>query len=380
MDFELTEEQTMLRNMTRKFLEHEFLPVIKEKDRQSEFPFEIIKKMGTLGLVGGVVPAKYGGEGIDWVTHAVIGEELGRAAFSLCLIVSIAQIGLVEMSILNWGNEEQKQKYLPRLCRGEIIGCFATVEPNVGSNGAAIETKAVQDKNHWVLNGNKVWITNGYFADITIVTARAKDGLVAFIVERGTPGFLVNKIKGVMGNHISGIANLIFDNCCIPQENLLGKVGDGFKLAMSSIQHARFGIAAGSVGTAQSCIDYCVKYAKERYQFGKPIGSFQLIQEMIANMMVETEAARFLTYRAGYFRDKGLPYARETSMAKYYATEVALRAATNAIRLHGAYGYCDDFPVERSLRDIMGPIIFGGTNEIQKLIIGRDVLGINAFA
>jgi len=371
--------------MTREFAEREITPTVKECERQRRFPFEIIKKMAPLGLLGGVLPQEYGGSGIDWVTHAIIAEELGHASFSICLTVSIVQIALVEMSILNWGNEQQKQKYLPRLARGEIIGCFATVEPNVGSDGAAIETTAIIDNDQWLLNGTKIWATNGSVADLTIVTgqtdkSKGSHGITAFLVERGTPGFSARQIEGVTGIHSADEASLSLVDCRIPQENVLGRVGEGFRLALSSINHARYTIAAGCTGMAQACIDACVKYAKERQQFGRPIGSFQLIQGMIADMIVETQAARLLTYQVGYLKDKGLPYAKETSIAKYYATEVALRASTNAMRLHGAYGYSDEFPPERHFRDVMGPIIFGGTNEIQKLIIGRDALGISAFA
>ncbi len=379
IDFELTEEQTMLRNMIREFAEREVIPVIRNYERQFQFPFEIVARMASLGMLGGPIPQQYGGMGVDWITHAVISEEIGRISFSLCIAIPIAHTSLVEMSILNWGNEEQRQSYLPRLTRGEMIGCFATVEPNVGSDGVAIEARAELDGDQWVLDGTKIWITNGSIADLAIITARTEEGITAFLVEKGTPGFSVTRIEGVMGIHSASESELNLTQCRIPRQNLLGKVGKGFHIALSSISIARYSIAAGCTGIAQGCVDACVKYAQERYQFGKPIGSFQLVQGIIADMVVETEAARFLTYRAGYLKDRDLPNARETSIAKYYATEAALRASTNAIRLHGAYGYSDASPVERYHRDAMGAIIFGGTNEIQKLIIGRDVLGISAF-
>jgi alkylation response protein AidB-like acyl-CoA dehydrogenase len=357
---------------------------VKEDERQKRFPFEIVRKMGDLGLTGGVLPLEYGGLGIDWITHAIIAEEIARASFPLCLATQIVQIGLVEMTILNAGTEEQKQKYLPKLAKGEIIGCFATVEPNVGSDGASIETTAVLDGDCWVLNGTKEWITNGSVSDLSIVSARVGKGkgtagFTLFLVEKEAPGFSARRFEGVLGLFPVHESELTLNDCRIPKKNILGKVGRGFGLALSSINNARYTIAAGCTGMAQACLDASTKYAKERQQFGRPIASFQLTQSKIAEMALETEAARLLTYKAGYLKSKGLRAIKETSMAKYYATKVALQASIDAIQIHGAYGYADDFPPARCYRDIMGPVIFGGTNDIQRLIIGRDILDIGAF-
>ncbi len=384
MDFSLTEEQEMIRSLARDFAEREIMPIVRDNERNKVFPRDIIMKMAPLGLVGGLMPPEYGGAGLDYTSHALIAEELGRVSWSICITIPIVQIALIELTILNWGNEAQRRKYLPPLVKGEIVGCFCAVEPNVGSDAASIETSAALKKNQWVLNGIKTWVTNGNVADIAIVFAQTDKskghrGIGAFLVERGTLGFSSREIKQRLGLHSASEAEIIVEDCCIPEDNLIGEVGQGFAIAMSGINNARYTIAAGCVGLAQSCINASIKYAQERHQFGRPIGSFQLIQGMIADMIVETEAARLLVYRTGYLKDKGLPNIRETSIAKYYATEAALRAANSAIRIHGGYGYSDEFPVERYLRDAMGPILFGGTSEVQKLIIGRDALGISAF-
>lgn len=384
MDFSLTEEQEMIRSLARDFAEREIMPIVRDNERNKVFPRDIIMKMAPLGLVGGLMPPEYGGAGLDYTSHALIAEELGRVSWSICITIPIVQIALIELTILNWGNEAQRRKYLPPLVKGEIVGCFCAVEPNVGSDAASIETRAALKKNQWVLNGIKTWVTNGNVADIAIVFAQTDKskghrGIGAFLVERGTLGFSSREIKERLGLHSASEAEIIVEDCCIPEDNLIGEVGQGFTIAMSGINNARYTIAAGCVGLAQSCINASIKYAQERHQFGRPIGSFQLIQGMIADMIVETEAARLLVYRTGYLKDKGLPNIRETSIAKYYATEAALRAANSAIRIHGGYGYSDEFPVERYLRDAMGPILFGGTSEVQKLIIGRDALGISAF-
>jgi len=385
MDFELSEEQKMIRDMAHEFVERELTPeVIKEHERQHRFPYEIMKKMAPLGLTGGTVPQKYGGAGMDWVSHGLVSEEIGRAWFSLCLIVELVQVGLVEMPIVWFGNEAQKQKYLFPLVKAEKIGSLCAVEPNVGSDGTAVETRAVLDDDYWVINGSKTWVTNTSDADVNIVlvqTDKSKGtrGLALLFLEKGTPGFSVKNIDWKTGVHSAHTCEISIVDCRVPKENLLGEVGKGFQIAMSGINNVRYSLAAGCTGLAQACIDASVKYAKERNQFGKPIGSFQLIQEKIADMIVETEAARLLYLHVGYLKDKGLPFLRETSIAKIYATELALRASTSAMKIHGAYGYCDEFPVERYFRDVMAPTIFGGTNEIHRLIISRDILGISAF-
>jgi alkylation response protein AidB-like acyl-CoA dehydrogenase len=375
----------MFRDMAREFVKRELTPeVVKEHERQHRFPYEIIKKMASLGLTGDIVPQEYGGLGVDWVSHGLVAEEIGGAWFSLCLAIQLVQTGLVEYPIVRFGTEEQKQKYLPPLVKAEKIGCLAAVEPNVGSDGTAIECSAVLEGDHWVVNGSKTWITNGTVADICIVLVqtdkrKGTKGLALLFVDKDTPGFSARDIEPKTGCYSTPTSELGFSNCRIPKENLLGEVGRGFQNALVGISNVRYSLSAGCTGIVQSCIDACVKYAQERNQFGKPIGSFQLMQGMITDMVVDAEAARLLYLHVGYLMDKGLPFRRELSIAKIFATEAALRASVNAIKIHGAYGYCDEFPVERGFRDVLAPTIFGGTNEMHRLLIGRDILGISAF-
>lgn len=384
MDFELTEEQKMIKDTVRKFAEEEIVPVARENDVKEHFPLEIIKKMAPLGFLGAPIPEKYGGAGLDFISDAIIFEEIGRADSSIRTTLSV-QVHLVGLAILSWGNEEQKEKYLPRLCKGEILGCFALTEPGAGSDASNLSMTANLTDKGWVLNGTKTWISSGGIADIAVVFAQTdknkKDkGIAAFIIEKGAPGFTTKEIKGKLGLRSSDTAELIFEDCLIPKDALLGKVGDGFKVAMSALDNGRYGVASGCVGIIQGCIDECVKYAKERHQFGKPIGSFQLIQEKIARMVVDCDASRLLVYRAGDLKNKGVKNTLETSIAKYFASEAAVRAATEAIQIFGAYGYSNEYPVERYLRDAKVATIYEGTSEIQKLIIGHHTLGIKAFS
>ncbi|MEE9584658.1 MAG: acyl-CoA dehydrogenase family protein [Candidatus Brocadiales bacterium] len=387
MDFELTPEQKAVKEMARRFAEREIIPVARENDRKCRFPHEIIKKMAPLGLVGGPVPEKYGGAGLDFTSHAIITEEIGRACSSVRTTLSV-QVSLVELCILNWGTEEQKQKYLPPLCRGEMIGCFALTEPGAGSDAANQSTRAVPAGDDWVLNGAKTWISNAGVADLAIVIARTgtddrekHEGLTAFLVEcKKTKGFTTRDIENKLGLRSSNTAEIFLEDCEVPGPAVLGAVGQGFKVALSGLDNGRFSVAAGCVGISQACIDAGVKYAKERVQFDRPIGSFQLIQDMVARMVTDTEAARLLVYKAADVKNKGKRGTLETSIAKYFASEAALRAANMAVQIHGGYGYSDEFPVERYLRDARVATIYEGTSEIQKLIIGRDVLGLRAFA
>jgi len=384
MDFSLTEDQKMLRTMVRDFAERELLPVAREDDRNGYYRPEIITKMASLGLVAGLLPPEYGGSGLDNMSHAILVEEIGRVNFAYVVSIFMVQVCLVELTILNWGTREQKEKYLPRLATGELLGCFGAVEPNVGSDAGAVETTALLDKDEWVLSGSKTWITNANMADIAIILARTdkskgRGKLTTFLVETKTPGFTAREIEGKMGIRAANTAEVSLDHCRVPKENVVGEVGHGLKVALSAIDNARFTMGAGCVGIAQACIDASVKYAQQRQQFKRPIGQFQLIQEMIADMITETEAARYLVYRAGYLRDKGLPYSRETAIAKYYASKVAMQAADRAIQIHGGYGYSDEFPVERYYRDARVAPLFAGTNEIQKLIIAQHALGLSAI-
>lgn len=383
MEFALTEEQKMVREMAKKFADTEIVPVARENDILERFPLAIIRKMGPLGLLGGPVPEAYGGAGLDFISDAIIFEEIGRACSSVRTIVSV-QVSLVELSILRWGTEEQKKKYLPALCKGEILGAFAITEPEAGSDAAGIKTSANKTPDGWALNGSKTWISTGSVADIAIIFAKTDPskghkGISAFIVEKGAPGFSSREIKGKLGLKSANTAELFFEDCLIPEDSILGGVGEGLKIALASLDNGRYGVAAGCVGIIQGCVDACVRYSKDRHQFGRPIASFQLVQDMIARMYVDLEAARFLVYRAGDLKNKGIRNTLETSVAKYFASEAAVRAATDAIQVHGGYGYSNQYPVERYLRDAKVATIYEGTSQIQKLIIGEHILGIRAF-
>ncbi len=384
MDFELTEEQAMIRATMRDFAEKEIVPVARENDRNEHFPMDIAKKMGEMGFLGINFPAQYGGGDGDYMAYCIMLEELAKADVGLAATAS-AHLSLCGKSILNWGTEAQKQKYLPHLATGEMLGGFATTEPNVGSDIASIETSATLRGDEWVLNGNKLWITNGGVAGVIVLIAQTDKskggkGITAFLLERGTPGFSTRDIHGKFGMRSSNTAELILEDCCLPKENMLGPLGKGMSVALSAFDSARLGVAARSVGAAQACLEASIAYAQTRRQFGKLIGSFQLIQELIADMAVEIEAARFLLYRAATKKDKGESATVEVSMAKYYASEMAFRAANNSIQIHGSYGYSDDFPMERMLRDVRVSTILEGTSQIHKLIIGRAMTGINAFS
>ncbi|MBI5886964.1 MAG: acyl-CoA dehydrogenase family protein [Deltaproteobacteria bacterium] len=383
MELELNEEQRLIQQTVRGFAANEIAPHAKDNDANERFPREIIRKMGGLGLLGGPVPERYGGAGLDFISDAVIFEEVGRACSSVRTIVSV-QVSLVELGILTWGTDEQKEWFLPRLCKGEMLGAFALTEPHAGSDAASIRTSAIKKDGGWVLNGSKTWISSGSVADICIVFAKTdikagSKGISAFIVNKGAPGFSTKDIHGKLGLRSANTSELFFDDCFVPDNALLGKPGEGFKIALSGLDNGRYGVAAGCVGIIQACIDASVRYAKEREQFNRPIASFQLVQDMIARMHVDAEAARLLVYRAGDLKNRGIRSTLETSVAKYFASEAAVRAATDAIQVHGGYGYSNEYPVERYLRDAKVATIYEGTSQIQKLIIGERLLGVKAF-
>lgn len=383
MDFELTEEQKQIKELAHSFAEKEIKPRVRDYDRKGEFPMDIVKKMGPLGFLGGPIPPEYGGPGLDQIAYALMVEEMGAACATIQTVISV-QVSLVGSTILAWGNEKQKQTYLPKLTSGEWIGCYCLSEPNSGSDAASMETTARSSNGGWLLNGTKMWISNGGVADIAVVFAQTDKtkrhkGIVAFVVDTKSKGYKSIEIQGKMGIRASSTCEVSLENVEVPDENMLGGVGDGFRIAMSALDNGRYSLGAGCVGVAQACVDASVKYAKERQQFGKPLGAFQLIQEMIAEMAVETQAARMLVLRAGDLKNKKLPNTFETSMAKYYATEVANRNAYKAIQVHGGYGFVDEFPVERYFRDVRVTTLYEGTSEIQKLILGSHILGIKAF-
>jgi butyryl-CoA dehydrogenase len=384
MDLDLTDEQRAVREMARKFADEYIIPVARDNDINERFPGDIIERMGDLGLLGGPIPVEYGGAGLDYISHALVTEEVGKACSSVRTTISV-QISLVELSLASWGTEEQKRRYLPAMCSGKLIGCFGLTEPNAGSDPSGMETSAVADGDHWVLNGHKIWISNGGVAGLAIVFAqtdksKGNRGIGAFLVDRGTPGFSTRDMHGKLGLRASNTGELILEDCRIPKGQLLGKVGEGFKVAMSALDNGRYSVAAGCVGICQGCVDASVRYAKERKQFGRAIGSFQLVQDLIARMIVDTEAARLLVFRAGHLKNQGRRCTREISIAKYFASEAAVRCALDAIQVHGSYGYSNDYPVERYLRDAKVATIYEGTSQIQKLLIASHDLGIRAFA
>ena len=383
MDFDLTEEQQMLQETIRKFADEEIAPVASENDKKGEFPRDLFNRMAGLGFVGTPIPEEYGGAGFDYISHAIVAEELGRVDSSLRGTYSV-QVSLVALPLFKFASEEQKQKYLPRLTSGEWIGCFGLTEPDAGSDPVSMRATAVEDGDHYVLNGQKTWITNAGIADLAIVYAKTDPeagakGITAFLVERDFEGFSTKDIHDKLGLRASNTGEIYLENCRVPKENVMGEVNKGFKLALGTLDFGRYTVAAGCVGSAQGCVDICKDYAKDRIQFGKPIASFQLVQQMIADMVVECEAGRLLVYRAGHLKNKDLPNTRETSIAKYYCSEMVNRVAYKAVQIHGGYGFSGEYDVERFYRDARINTLYEGTSQIQQLIIGAFELGIRAF-
>ena len=386
MDFDLTSEHEQIRTLARDFADKEIVPGARERDRSETFPKDVLSKMAPIGFLGGPVPEEYGGMGVDFLSHALITEEIGRADSSVRTTLSV-QISLVELTILKFGTEEQKRTWLPRLCRGEVIGCFGLTEPEVGSDAAHLRASATRDGDSWVIRGRKTWISNGSVSGLAIVFARtdpdpskAHRGITAFLIDRERQPYGSQAIHGKLGLRSSDSSELILDDVRVPDSQRLGEVGKGFGIAMAALDSGRYSVAAGAVGVAQACIEASVAYATQRRAFGKLIAGHQLVQELIADMVVETEAARLLVWRAGHLKDKGVPNTRETSIAKLYAAEIAQRAADSAIQIHGGYGFSDEFPVERYWRDARVNRLYEGTTQIQKLIIGRFTTGIDAIA
>ncbi|SDM52314.1 acyl-CoA dehydrogenase [Sediminibacillus halophilus] len=375
MDFQLTDEQEMLRKMVRDFAKNEVEPTAAERDEEERFDREIFDKMAELGLTGIPWPEKYGGIGSDFVSYVIAVEELSRVCASTGVTLS-AHISLASWPLYKYGSENQKQTYLAELARGEKLGAYALSEPGAGSDVASMKTTARLDGDSYVLNGSKVWITNGGVADTYIVFAKTDQdakhrGISAFIVEKGTPGFTFGKKERKLGIRSSPTTELIFENCRVPKENLLGAEGQGFKIAMTTLDGGRNGIAAQALGIAQGALDASVSYAKEREQFGKPIAQNQGISFKLADMATDIEAARLLTYQAAWLESNGQPYGKASAMSKLFAGDAAMRITTEAVQVYGGYGYTKDYPVERYMRDAKITQIYEGTNEIQRLVIGR---------
>jgi alkylation response protein AidB-like acyl-CoA dehydrogenase len=378
LDFQLNDEQQQLRRSVREFAEREILPNVMKWDEASEFPLTTVKELGKLGLMGVVFPAEYGGAGMGYVEYATAIEELSRVDGSVGIIVA-AHTSLCANHIWLAGSEEQKRKYIPRLASGEFIGAWGLTEPGSGSDAGSARMSAVRRKDCWVLNGTKTFCTNGHYADVVVVIAvtdRAAHthGLSAFIVEKGTRGFRPGKKENKLGLRASDTAELIFEDCCVPTTNLLGKERDGFIDAMQVLDGGRISIAALGLGMAQGAYEAALNYSKQRKQFGRPISDFQAIQWKLADMATEIDAARLLTLRAASMKDAGMKTTLESSMAKLYASEVAVRCANEGVQIHGGYGFIKDYPAEKYYRDVKLCTIGEGTSEIQRLVIARQVL------
>jgi butyryl-CoA dehydrogenase len=378
MDFELTEEQRMFQAMVRDFANNEVKPIAAKIDEEGKYPAEIIKKAADLGLFGITIPEEYGGSGGDYLSMAIAAEELCRASASVGTVF-LGSLSLACYPIYKFGNEDQKRKYVIPVAKGEKLACFALTESAAGSDAGALETTATPQGDKYVLNGTKIFITNGAEADIATVFATVDKslrhrGITAFIVERGTPGFSVGKEENKLGIRGSSTAELVFENCQIPAANLLGEQGRGLRVALEAIDSSRVTVAAQALGIAQAAFDDSLAYAKERQQFGQPIANFQAIQWMLADMATHIDAARLLTYRAAWLKDHDMPFMKEAAMAKVYAAETSRMVTNNAIQIHGGYGYCKDYPVERYLRDAKITEIYEGTSEMQRMTIARVLI------
>ncbi|TZE82807.1 acyl-CoA dehydrogenase [Calorimonas adulescens] len=378
MDFTFTKQQEMVRKVVSEFAKNEVAPGAAERDSTEEFPWDIVKKMADMGLMGIPYPEEYGGSGGDYISYIITVEEISKACAATGVILS-AHTSLACYPLYQWGTEEQKSKYLVPLAQGKKLGAFALTEPNAGTDAASQQTTAVLDGDNYVLNGSKVFITNGGMADVYIVfamTDRSKGarGISSFIVEKGFKGFSIGKIEKKMGIRASSTSELVFEDCLVPKENLLGKEGRGFSMAMETLDGGRIGIAAQALGIAEAALEEVIKYAKERQQFGRPIGKFQGIQWYIADMATRVQAARMLVYSAAWKKQTNKLTSADAAMAKLFASETAMYVTTKAVQIFGGYGYINDYPVERLMRDAKITEIYEGTSEVQKMVISGSLL------
>ncbi|KJY27741.1 acyl-CoA dehydrogenase family protein [Streptomyces katrae] len=384
MNLELSEEQEAVRRLARAFTEREVSPYAADWDRAESVDRAIVKKLGDVGFLGLTVPEEYGGSGGDHLSYALVTEELGRGDSAVRGIVSVS-LGLVAKTVAAWGTEEQKRSWLPRLCSGEALGCFGLTEPGTGSDAAALTTRAVREGDAYVITGSKMFITNGTWADVVLLFARTDPatpghrGISAFLVPADAPALTRREVHGKLGLRGQATAELALDGVRVPASAMLGPEGKGFSVAMSALAKGRMSVAAGCVGIAQAALDAAVSYAGQREQFGKPIAHHQLVQELIADISVDVDAARLLTWRVADLIDRGRPFATEASTAKLFASEAAVRAASNALQVHGGYGYIDEYPAGKLLRDARVMTLYEGTSQIQKLLIGRARTGVSAF-
>ena len=378
MDFELTEEQAMVKKMALAFAQKEVKPVADRMDRQGIYPTELVQRLGEMGFMGMFLPQEFGGSGMDLLSYVVAMEEISKAWASLAVVMSV-QNSLVCAPILRFGSPAQKKKYLALLARGQWLGCYALTEPGSGSDAGSIQTRARRVGNDYGLNGNKIFTTNGSRADLAIVyavtdPAKGKRGISAFLVETNSPGFSAGKLEDKLGLRSSETASLVFEDCRVPRENLLGEEGEGFRIALATLDGGRIGIAAQALGIAQGCLEESVAYAQQRRQFGHAIAEFQAIQWMLADMATEIDAARLLTYRAAWLVEQGKTVTKEAAMAKLFASETVNRVAYKAIQIFGGYGYIKEFAVERFFRDARITTLYEGTSEIQRLVIARRLI------
>ncbi|MGV9413925.1 acyl-CoA dehydrogenase family protein [Nocardia sp. NPDC003693] len=382
MDFELDDAQRQLRDLARAWVEKEVVPYAAAWDRAESVDTAIVGKLGAMGFLGIEIPEEYGGSGGTALDYCLLLEELGVGDSSVRGIVSVS-LGLVAKTVKTYGTEGQKREWLPRLCSGTALGCFGLTEPGTGSDASSLITRAERDGDDWLLTGTKIFITNGTWADVALIFARTGGpgprGVSAFLVPTDAPGFTCTEIKGKLGLRGQATAELVLDGVRVPDSARLGAEGQGFKIAMAALDKGRMGVAAGCVGVARGCLEAAVKYATEREQFGKPIASYQLVQELLADIAVEVEAARLLAWRVADLVERGKPFGTEASVAKLFASEAAVKAANNAIQVFGGYGYIDEYPVAKYLRDARVLTLYEGTSQIQKLLIGRALTGVNAI-
>ncbi|MFF9476645.1 acyl-CoA dehydrogenase family protein [Streptomyces roseolus] len=383
MDLALSEEQQDVRRLAEDFVAREVAPHAVAWDRAEEVDRGIVKKLGAVGFLGLTLPEEYGGSGGDHLTYCLVTEELGRGDSSVRGIVSVS-LGLVAKTLASWGTEEQKRTWLPRLASGEALGCFGLTEPGTGSDAGNLSTRAVRDGGDYVIDGSKMFITNGTWADVVLLFARTGDapghrGVSAFLVPADTPGLTRRAVHGKLGLRGQATAELVLEGVRVPASAMLGPEGKGFAVAMSALAKGRMSVAAGCVGIAQAALDAAVRYAGEREQFGKSIASYQLVQELLSDISVDVDAARLLTWRVADLVDRGEDFATAASKAKLYASEAAVRCANNALQVFGGYGYIDEYPVGKLLRDARVMTLYEGTSQIQKLIIGRSLTGVSAF-
>jgi alkylation response protein AidB-like acyl-CoA dehydrogenase len=377
MSFQLSQEQEMIRLMARDFAKRELEPFAGQWDREKSFPEKAVRKMGGLGLMGMMIPVEYGGAGAGAVSYSLALQEIAFSCASTAVTMSVTNLS--SDPLLQFGSEEQKRRYLAPLARGEMLGAFAVTEPEAGSDPGSMTTRAEDRGDHYRINGSKIFITNGSFADVTVLIARtgpekSNRGLSAFLLPKGAPGFTIGRSEEKMGLRASDTVELLFEDCLIPKESLLGREGSGFKIAMVALDSGRIGIASQSLGIARACLQEAIRYAKTRRQFGRSIGSFQAIQWMIADTAAEIEAAYWLTLCAADRKDQGLPFTKEASMAKLFASEMVNRAAYRALQIHGGYGYMKEYKVERLYRDARVTAIYEGTSEVQRIVIAREVM------